>query len=134
VVLSLLPRLSHGKLLMASAVGALLGCTILISTDNWFGAVAGILMVGGGFAPVYPLVVEKIGGRFPYYHPGLFNGIFSIGLTGGLLAPWSLGFFTDLWGIRAVMGVPLLGTVMVVLLLLVIWAEAQFSSTPRILK
>lgn len=134
VVLSLLPRLSHGKLLMGSAVGALLGCTILISTDNWFGAVVGVLMVGGGFAPVYPLVVEKIGGRFPYYHPGLFNGIFSIGLTGGLLAPWSLGFFTDMWGIRAVMGVPMLGSVMVVLLLLVIWAETQFSSAPRILK
>jgi len=133
-VLSLLPRLNHGRLLMGSAVGALLGCTILISTDNWFGAVVGILMVGGGFAPVYPLVVEKIGGRFPYYHPGLFNGIFSVGLTGGLLAPWSLGFFTNSWGIRAVMGLPLLGTVMVVLLLLVIWAEAQFLSAPRILK
>ena len=134
VVLSLLPRLNHGWLLMGSAIAALLGCTFLINTEHWSGAVAGILLVGGGFAPVYPLVVEKIGGRFPYYHPGLFNGIFTIGLTGGLLAPWSVGFFTDMWGIGAVMGVPLLGTLMVVLLLLVIWAEARFSSAPRNLK
>jgi fucose permease len=83
---------------------------------------------------VYPLVVEKIGGRFPYYRPGFFNGIFSIGLTGGLLAPWSLGFFTDAWGIGAVMKLPLLGTLMVVLLLVAIWAEARFISAPRVLK
>jgi fucose permease len=131
LVQSLLPRLNHGRLLFGSAVAALLGCTVLVFTDNAFGAVSGILLVGGGFAPVYPLVVEKIGGRFPYYHPGFFNGIFSIGLTGGLLAPWSLGFFTDLWGIRAVMGLPQLGTVMVVVLLLLIWAEAKFASAPK---
>lgn len=134
MVVSLLPRLHHGKLLMGSAMGALLGCLILISTNNTFGAVVGILLVGGGFAPVYPLVVEKIGGRFPYYRPGLFNGIFSIGLTGGLLAPWSLGFFADAWSIRAVMALPLLGTLMVVLLLVAIWAEAHFMSAPRVLK
>jgi FHS family glucose/mannose:H+ symporter-like MFS transporter len=134
LVVSLLPRLHHGKLLMGSALAALLGCTILLLTNNIFGAVVGILLVGGGFAPVYPLVVEKIGGRFPYYRPGFFNGIFSIGLTGGLLAPWSLGFFTDVWGIGAVMKLPLLGTLMVVLLLVAIWAEAHFMSAPRVLK
>ncbi|MGO9095974.1 MAG: MFS transporter [Bryobacteraceae bacterium] len=134
LVVSLLPRLHHGKLLMGGALAALLGCTILLSTNNIFGAVVGILLVGGGFAPVYPLVVEKIGGRFPYYRPGLFNGIFSIGLTGGMLAPWSLGFFTDAWGIGAVMALPLVGTLMVVLLLVAIWAEAHFMSAPRVLK
>ncbi len=118
---------SHGKLLMGSAAAAVFGCTVLISTDNRFGAISGILLVGSGFASVYPLVVEKIGGRFPYYHPGFFNGIFSLGITGGLLAPWSLGFFTNWWGIRCVMGLPLLGTAMVFLLLIVIWFEARFG-------
>lgn len=128
VVLAVLPVVSHGKLLMGSVLAALLGCVVLISTNNRFGAVSGILFVGGGFASVYPLVVEKIGGRFPYYHPGFFNGIFSFALTGGLLAPWSLGFFADQWGIRVVMALPLLGTVMVFFLLLAIWAEAKLAA------
>jgi MFS transporter, FHS family, glucose/mannose:H+ symporter len=128
-VIAVLPSISRGKLLMGSVVAALFGCTILISTDNRFGAVVGILLVGGGFASVYPLVVEKIGGRFPYYHPGFFNGIFSFALTGGMLAPWSLGFFTSLWGIRVAMALPLLGTLMVFLLLVLIWAEAKFGGT-----
>ena len=130
-VISILPYVSRGKLLMNSVLAALFGCIILISTNNRFGAVAGILLVGGGFASVYPLVAEKIGSRFPYYHPGFFNGIFSFALTGGLLAPWSLGLFTDLWGIRVAMGLPLLGTLMVFILLVLIWAETKFREGTR---
>jgi FHS family glucose/mannose:H+ symporter-like MFS transporter len=130
-VLSVLPAVHHGKLLMVSVLGALLGCVVLISTNNPFGAVMGILLVGGAFASVYPLVAEKIGARFPYYHPGLFGGIFSFALTGGLLATWSLGLFTRLWGIRVVMLLPLLGTLMVFVLLLVLWAEAAFSNATK---
>ncbi|MGE5647204.1 MAG: MFS transporter [Acidobacteriota bacterium] len=127
VVFAVLPSVSRGKLLMGSVVAAMFGCAILISTDNRFGAVMGILLAGGGFASVYPLVAEKIGGRFPYYHPGFFNGIFSFALTGGMLAPWSLGYFTHLWGIRVAMALPLFGTVMVFLLLGLLWAEATFG-------
>lgn len=129
--LVVLPRWRHGRLLLGGVLAAVLGCTVLLSTDNRFGAVAGILLVGAGFAPVYPLVVEKIGGRFPYYHPGLFNGLFSCALTGGLLAPWSLGLFASRWGIRVVMWLPLLGTVVVLLLLLLLWAETKLTSAER---
>lgn len=130
-VISILPSVSRGKLLVMSVLAALFGCTILISTNNRFGAVAGILLVGSGFASVYPLVAERIGSRFPYYHPGFFNGIFSFALTGGMLAPWSLGLFTSLWGIRVAMGLPLLGTLMVFVLLVLIWAEAKFREGAR---
>jgi FHS family glucose/mannose:H+ symporter-like MFS transporter len=126
-VFSLLPSISRGKLLMGTVLAALFGCIILLSTNNRFGAVMGILFVGGGFSSIYPLVVQKIGGRFPYYHPGFFNGIFSFALTGGLLAPWSLGLFTSMWGIHVVMILPLFGTIMVFLLLVLIWAEAKFG-------
>ncbi len=124
--ISILPSISRAKLLMVSVLAALLGCSILLATNNMFGAITGVLLVGGGFAPVYPLVVGMIGRRFPYYHPGFFNGIFSFALTGGLLAPWSLGYFTDLWNIGVAMLLPLLGTVMVFVLLILIWAEAKF--------
>lgn len=134
IVMAILPHVNHGKLLLGSAISAMLGCTILISTNNRFGAVMGILLTGAGFASIYPLVVEKIGHRFPYYHPGFFNGIFSLALTGGLLAPWSLGVFAHFWGVRVVMGLPLLGTIMVVLLLLLIWAESKLAAEPQVLR
>jgi fucose permease len=123
----LLSRVRHGRLLSLSAFSALFGCTILTFTTNVFGAVTGILFVAGGFAFVYPLVVEKIGHRFPYFHPGLFNGIFSLAMAGGLLAPWTVGYLADLWGIRMMMVQPLLGTFMVFGLLLLIRLEAMLT-------
>ncbi len=123
----LLSRVRHGRLLSMSAFSALFGCTILTFTTNLFGAVTGILFVAGGFASVYPLVVEKIGHRFPYFHPGLFNGIFSLAMAGGLLAPWAVGYLADLWGIRMMMVQPLLGTFMVFGLLLLIRLEAMLT-------
>jgi len=128
----LLKRMSHGLLLITSVVSALLGTIVLASTDNQFGAVMGVLFVGGGFASVYPLVVEKIGHRFPYYHPGFYNGIFSFAITGGFLAPWSLGYFAENWGIQAVMIVPMLGTCMVFALVLLIMLEAKLSGLTEI--
>lgn len=127
----LLPRVHHGRMLVFSVLAALFGCLILSFTKTTFGAVSGILFVGGGFAVVYPLVVEKIGFRFPYFHPGLFNGIFSFAMTGGLLAPWTLGFFADWFGIGMLMLLPLAGTIMVSLLLGIIWLEARLIGAHR---
>jgi fucose permease len=125
---ALLPRVGHGKLLAASSLAAMLGSLILITTNNRFGAWSGILMLGTGFAMIYPLAVEKIGHRFPNYHPGFFNGIFSFGMVGGLLAPWTLGFIAHAWGIQVVMMLPLVGTVMVFLLVLLLWIENRLTA------
>lgn len=126
-----IPRVGRMKLLGASATSALFGCFMLSMTAGKFGAIMGILFVGCGFASIYPIVVEKIGYRFSYYHPGFYNGIFSFAFTGGLLAPWTLGYFAEAWGIQAVMIVPLLGTCVVVLLVLLISLEAKLSSQLR---
>jgi len=89
----ILRRVRHSRLLLGSILASVFGCTVLIATDNRFGAVFGVLMLGAAFAPVYPLVVERIGDRFPHFHPGFYNGIFSFAIAGGLLAPCALGYF-----------------------------------------
>lgn len=124
---AILPWVSHPKLLLGSILSAWFGCSVLWMTNNLFGAVVGILFAGGGFAAIYPLMVERIGNRFPYYHPGFFNGIFSLAFTGALLAPGTLGFLADQWGVGVVMGLPLLGTAMVFVLLALLWLEAKLS-------
>jgi FHS family glucose/mannose:H+ symporter-like MFS transporter len=123
-----LARVRHGRLLMASAAASILGCLILSATNNRFGALSGILLLGGAFAPIYPLVVEKIGNRFPYFHPGFYNGIFSFAIAAGLLAPCTLGYFASQWGVGVVMGLPLAGTIVVLLLALLIGLEARLGA------
>ncbi|MBV8847580.1 MAG: MFS transporter [Bryobacterales bacterium] len=123
-----LPRVRHSRMLAASVLASVLGCSILSVTDNRFGAIAGILLLGCAFAPIYPLVVEKIGRRFPHFHPGFYNGIFSLAIAGGLLSPCTLGFFASEWGVRIVMGLTLTGSIVVSILLLLIWLEARLNT------
>jgi FHS family glucose/mannose:H+ symporter-like MFS transporter len=129
---SAMKRVNYRILLVASILSARFGTVVLAFTNNRFGAVMGVLFVGAGFASIYPLVVMKISHRFPEYHPGVFNGLFSVAVTGGLLAPWSLGFIAGAWGIQAVMIVPMLGTCMVFLLVLLILLEAKLSGLPEV--
>ena len=89
---AILPRLHHAVLLFGSGLAAMFGCLILFLTNNGFGAATGVFFIGAGYASIYPLVAEAIGRRFPYYHPGFFNGIFSLALVGGLIAPATLGY------------------------------------------
>lgn len=121
-------RVSRVALLLSSILSALLGTIVLASTNNRFGAVMGVLFVGAGYASIYPLVVQKIGHRFPEYRAGVYNGLFALATMGGLLAPWSLGFFVTAWGIEAVMMMPLLGAFMVFILMLLMLLEAKLSS------
>jgi len=128
VAQALLPRVSHPKLLVGSVLAATVGCLILATTVSVFGAVMAVCFVGSGFAMIYPLVTEKIGNRFHYYHPGFYNGIFSFANAGAVLAPFSVGYVTDWLGISAVMLLPLLGTLMVFLLLALISLESRLTS------
>lgn len=127
VAVAILPRVRHSRLLLGSIAAALFGCCLLFYTDNGFGASMGAFFLGCGYASIYPLVAEAIGHRFPYYHPGFFNGIFSLALLGGLLAPASLGYAASALGVGVVVGIPLIGTCVVMVLLLLIWLESKVT-------
>jgi fucose permease len=127
VAVAILPRVRHRRLLLGSLLAAIFGCLVLFFTDNTFGASVGACFVGAGFASIFPLVAELIGRRFPYYHPAFFNGIFSFALVGGLLAPATLGYAASAWGVGVVMGIPLIGSFLVMILLLLIWLEKKVT-------
>jgi fucose permease len=128
VAVAILPRVHHRRqLLLWSVAASLFGCLVLFFTDNQFGASMGVIFLGCGYASIFPLVAEAIGHRFPYYHPGFFNGIFSLALLGGLLAPATLGYAASVLGVRVVMAIPLIGICVVMLLLVGIWLEAKVT-------
>ena len=124
---AILPRVRHGRLLLGSVLVALFGCLVLFLSKNAFGALSGAFFVGAGYASIYPLVAEAIGRRFPYYHPGFFNGIFSLALVGGLLAPASVGYAAAGMGVGVVIGIPLAGTCMVMVLIFLILLESKVT-------
>ncbi|MGA8029764.1 MAG: MFS transporter [Bryobacteraceae bacterium] len=120
----LLPRVSHKKLLVGSIVVAMAGYLLLSFTRSMPGAWLASVVIGAGFAPIYPLVEESLDDRFSY-HPGFYNGIFSIAITGGMSAPWLLGYVDAYLGIQYVMLLPALGSIAVLILTLLIMLEAH---------
>jgi FtsH-binding integral membrane protein len=69
-----------------------------------------------------------IGHRFPYYHPGFYNGIFSLAMAGGLLTPGVMGYIASVRGVSSIMVVPLIGSVVVFVLLLLLWLESRLRA------
>jgi len=123
----LLDRLPHGRILAGSLFMALLGTLALATTRHPAGAGVALVLVGLGFAAVYPLVMESIGRRFAAVHPGVFSGVFLLAVFGGLLAPFTVGLMAHRWGMGVLPVIPLAGTVMVGLLVLAIRLEALLT-------
>jgi fucose permease len=120
----MLPFVNHRRLLLVSVVFAMLGYLLLSFANSLLGALLAVVIIGAGFAPVYPLLAENLDDRFSY-HPGFYNGIFSVAITGAMSAAWFLGYIDSYFGIRYVVLIPALGSVAVCILTLLIMLEAR---------
>ncbi len=127
----LLRRVPHRKLLLCSTFGAMAGYLLLSLTSWMIGAWIAVTIIGASFAPIYPLIAETLDDRFSY-HPGFYNGLFSVAITGAMLAPWLLGYVDDYLGMRYVMLVPAFGSIAVLLLALLIMLEAHLMSAKSV--
>ncbi|MBV8897769.1 MAG: MFS transporter [Acidobacteriaceae bacterium] len=123
----LLRKVSHRKLLFWSIFAAMTGYLLLSLTPWMAGAWIAVVLIGAGFAPIYPLIAETLDDRFSY-HPGFYNGLFSVAITGAMLAPWLLGYVDYYLGMQYVMLIPAFGSVAVLVLVLLIMLEAHVMS------
>ena len=125
--LFLLAHVRHTRILFSSAAAALLGCVLLVSTDNVPGAIASIVLLGAGFAAVYPLLAEKMGSRYPQSGSQVTSRIFYLALSGGLFFPWFAGLLAQSVSLTAIVAIPAVGIISVSALLLVLWLESKVT-------
>jgi fucose permease len=123
----LLPHLSHRRLLLGSTAAAMFGFLLLSIADSLTSAAVGVVIIGAGYAPIYPLIAERLDDRFSF-HPGFYNGAISIAITGAMSAPWLLGFVDAFLGMRYVMLLPALGSIVVLLLCLLLMLESHLMA------
>jgi MFS transporter, FHS family, glucose/mannose:H+ symporter len=119
-----LPVVNHRRLLVVSITFSMLGYLLLSFTNSLPAAFVAVVIIGSGFGPVYPLIAENLEGRFSY-HPGFYNGIFSVAITGAMSAPWIVGYVDSYFGIRYVMLIPALGSAAVFVFTLLIMLETR---------
>jgi len=123
----LLPRIDHRRLLVGSMGIAMLGYLLLSLTDSLGGGWIAVLIIGAGYAPIYPLIAQKLDDRFSY-HPAFYNGTVSIAMTGAMCFPWLLGYVDSYFGMRFVILLPALGSIVVVILALLLMLEAHLMT------
>jgi fucose permease len=130
VAQALLEWFNHRKLLLGSIILAMLGYLVLSFAQTALGSVVAVALIGAGYAPIYPLIAERLDDRFSY-HPGFWNGTISIAITGAMCAPWILGYVDEFLGIQYVMFVPALGSVAVFILIVLLMFEARLMGEKK---
>lgn len=122
-----LARVAHSRVLAGSAASVMFACLLLGVTGSRSGAAVAVMLAGGGFSVIYPLLLDMTGRRFTYNHPVRFDGVFTLALTGGLLAPGAFGVVAQAGGLGVAMLIPFFGSCMVFLLLVLIRIESRIN-------
>jgi fucose permease len=130
VAQALLEWFNHRKLLLGSIVLAMIGYVVLSLAQSALGALIAVAIIGAGYAPIYPLIAERLDDRFSY-HPGFWNGTVSFAITGAMLMPFIVGYVDQFLGIEYVMVVPALGSVAVCIVSILLMYEAHLMGEKK---
>jgi MFS transporter, FHS family, glucose/mannose:H+ symporter len=126
----LLANLHHWRMLLASVFLAMTGYLWLSFAGSLGAATAAISIIGIAYGPIFPLIAEQLDDRF-LYHPGFYNGMIAIAVSGAMSAPWLLGYIGAYLGMQYVMLIPAFGSVAVLILALLLMLEARLMGAKR---
>lgn len=97
---NLLRRVRHSKVLYFSYGIAFAGSLLMIAASGRFMAVAGLALVGIGFAAAFPLILSFVGNTYAKLSGTAFSLVLAFGLLGGMLFPWITGILAEWAGLR----------------------------------
>lgn len=110
----------HNPLVLASAVLSLAAAVLLVAAPSGGAAAAGAVLVGLGFAAIYPTTLATAGERFAAVSGTAFSVIFTVALCGGMLAPWLAGTIAQDAGLKRGLLVPVVSCAMILLLQIIL--------------
>lgn len=105
-----LARLAGGKILMyvspalvlqVSLGISIIGSVILLTAQHPYLAVTGLVLLGIGFAIVFPAVLGFVGDAYPQLSGTAFSVVLVMALTGGMLLPWITGLLASAFDLRS---------------------------------
>jgi FHS family glucose/mannose:H+ symporter-like MFS transporter len=95
----LLTRVSRAKVLVCSLGLAVLGTALFIAAPGVSAVTVAVVLIGAGFAAVFPVVLGTIGDLFPQLSGTAFGVALVIGLAGNAIVNTVLGIASASWGI-----------------------------------
>lgn len=113
-------RMGNLRLIQAAAVLSWVAALLVAWSPIPAVALAGVVLLGLGFAAIFPTTLAVIGEAFPEFTGTAFSVVFVIALAGGMTSPWLTGQVAHSHGLARGMLVPLLSCTMIVLLQILI--------------
>jgi fucose permease len=104
------------RLVLVSAVLALGAAAVVRFSSSAALATAAVLILGFGLAAIVPTIMSVLGTAFAKFSGTVFGMGYSVGIMGGMLAPWLVGRVAQASGIRQGFTLPVVCGVAVVLL------------------
>jgi len=120
IVTRLVRVVKNEILVLGSGVLALIAAVIMAASPSGALAGFGAVLIGLGFAAIYPTTLAIVGETFPSLSGTAFSVIFVIGLAGGMTAPWLTGKVAMASSLRQGFFIPVVCCAMIVILQLVI--------------
>jgi len=116
----IVPRLKNETVVIASAGLSLLAGVLLIAAPGRGWASAGAVLIGLGFAAIYPTTLAIAGEHFAALSGTAFSLIFTVALSGGMLCPWLAGKIGQASGLRQGLFIPVVNCLMIIILMTVL--------------
>lgn len=117
LVSSRLVRTVRGETLVVGSAGlALAAALLMILAPSGAAAAAGAVLIGFGFAAIYPTTLALVGGRFAELTGTAFSIVIAVGLVGGMLGPWLAGRIAEASSLRHGLIIPVVDCAMIIIL------------------
>jgi fucose permease len=120
VSLKLVKIMKNETLILASALLSVAAALLIYLSPSGPLAALGIVLIGFGFAAIYPTTLAIAGGAFPALSGTAFSVIFVVALVGGMTAPWLVGKIAAASTLRRGLIIPVINSAMIIGLLLII--------------
>lgn len=97
---SVLRNISAKKIWIIAFSLLLVGLLFLSFGKSFYPAVAGLILIGGGLAAGFPIMLGFVGDRFKELSGTAFSIAFVIALLGNMIINYGMGFIVQNYGIR----------------------------------
>ena len=118
------------KLVSLGAGLALAAAVLLAAAPSGPPAMAGAVLLGLGFSAIYPTTLAIVGENFAAFTGTAFSVVISVGLCGGMIAPWLVGKIAQSSGLRQGLLIPVFNCAMILVLLVFIGRALKKPPTP----
>jgi fucose permease len=112
--------MKNEKLVLGSAILSFVAAVLIVASPSKILVSLGAVLIGLGFAAIYPTTLAVVGETFPAFSGTAFSVVFVIALCGGMTAPWLAGKIAQASSLRQGLFIPVLNCSMIIILQMII--------------